>query len=140
VVSVVAVLEALVLVAGAAMTPTDGAQYAALASERRRSKYGNRAVYIGGQRFASKREAERYAVLALMQAAGEIQALLCQVPYVLGVGCGKRYTPIGKYVADFRYKRGDEWVVEDAKGFRTPLYRWKKRHFEAEYGLRIEEI
>jgi hypothetical protein len=31
-------------------------------------------------------------------------------------------------------------VVEDVKGFKTPLYRWKKKHFEAQHGIQIREI
>ncbi len=44
-------------------------------------------------------------------------------------------------VADFSYTdtRTGLVVVEDVKGFKTPLYRWKKRHVEAQYGFRILE-
>jgi hypothetical protein len=31
-------------------------------------------------------------------------------------------------------------VVEDVKGFKTELYRWKKKHVEAQYGIEIVEI
>jgi hypothetical protein len=31
-------------------------------------------------------------------------------------------------------------VVEDVKGFRTPLYRLKKKLIEAQYGIAIIEI
>jgi hypothetical protein len=31
-------------------------------------------------------------------------------------------------------------VVEDVKGFKTPLYRWKKKHVETQYGIEIREI
>ncbi len=55
---------------------------------------------------------------------------------------------IGNYVADFAYWQvdpgrpilGDSLIVEDAKGVRTELYKWKKRHFELEYGLKISEV
>ena len=46
---------------------------------------------------------------------------------------------IGHYVADFEYLEGDVRIVEDVKGMKTPLYRWKKKHFEAQYGLKIRE-
>jgi hypothetical protein len=26
------------------------------------------------------------------------------------------------------------------KGFKTPLYRWKKKHVEAQYGITIREV
>jgi hypothetical protein len=31
-------------------------------------------------------------------------------------------------------------VVEDVKGMRTPMYRWKKKHVEAQYGITITEV
>ena len=34
---------------------------------------------------------------------------------------------------DFVYREGGTLVFEDFKGYRTQLYRCKKRHFEAEY-------
>ena len=46
---------------------------------------------------------------------------------------------IGKYVADFVYIENDEEVIEDSKGYRTPLYRWKKKHVEAQYKRKIKE-
>ena len=48
---------------------------------------------------------------------------------------------IGKYIADFEfYLPNGTRVVEDAKGVRTALYRWKKRHVEAQYGITIVEV
>jgi hypothetical protein len=49
---------------------------------------------------------------------------------------------VGHYVADFRYRSGPQGllVVEDVKGVRTALYRWKKKHVEAQYGIQITEI
>lgn len=50
---------------------------------------------------------------------------------------------VGKYIADFTYdvlgKDTTTFVVEDCKGFRTPVYRAKKRHFERQYGIAILE-
>ena len=49
---------------------------------------------------------------------------------------------IGVYRADFKYhdKETMPYVVEDVKGFATALYRWKKKHVEAQYGIVIREI
>jgi hypothetical protein len=33
------------------------------------------------------------------------------------------------YIADFLYKDGDTWVVEDVKGMKTRDYRLKKKMF-----------
>lgn len=85
--------------------------------------------------FPSKREAHRWMVLSLEQRAGEISGLRRQVPFPLHVNG----VVIGKYVADFVYYRGDRQVVDDAKGVPTQLYKWKKKHFQAEYGISILE-
>ena len=118
-----------------AMGPTKMAQ--ALAA--RKSKYKAEPTMIDNIRFASKREAHRYSELKLMEAAGEIYDLRLQVPFELKA---LDEDVVGKYVADFCYypKGTLRRVIEDAKGFRTPLYRWKKRHFEAQYDAKIVEV
>ena len=50
---------------------------------------------------------------------------------------------VGKYVADFRWRpigKPNELVVEDVKGFDTPLAKWKRKHCELQYGIKIEII
>jgi len=42
-------------------------------------------------------------------------------------------------MADFTDDRDGEFIVEDVKGMRLPLYAWKKRHFELD-GIAINEI
>ena len=42
--------------------------------------------------------------------------------------------------ADFVYIENGRKVVEDAKGVRTQLYQWKRRHFEIQYGMPITEV
>lgn len=111
----------------------------------KRSKYRAKPTFVGGMRFASKAEARRYGELKLLEKAGKIDSLRCQVPHDLCVGGADGYRrPIGKYIADFVYfdRTVKPWrnVVEDVKGFRTPLYRWKKKHFEAQYGIKIKEV
>lgn len=124
-----------------------------------RSKYGVRTDAAGKQArtvdgilFASLREAKRYGELKLLEKAGHIRNVEVQPSYPLdafGVEC----RPIGIYRADFSYwtrytvsREGgppiEHWraVVEDVKGFKTPLYRWKKKHVEAQYGIEIREV
>ena len=103
----------------------------------RRSKYGAEPTTIDGIRFASKAESKRYQELCLMQAAGEIRGLECQYRVDLHVGTLK----IGSYVADFTYaeRLGNVRILEDVKGVRTSLYRWKRKHVLAEYGIEILE-
>ena len=111
---------------------------------RRPLKYGNVPITVDGRRFASKREAERYQVLSIALAAGRIADLCCQVPFDLHAPGGEK---IGRYVADFAYTlvapgtaTHGQRFVEDAKGVRTQLYIWKKRHVEAEYRISILEV
>jgi hypothetical protein len=103
----------------------------------RRSKYNATKTVVDGITFASKAEAKRYAELKLLERSKEIENLECQPRFALTVLCGD---VIGEYVADYRYWRGHSIVVEDVKGFKTPLYRWKKKHVEAQYGIKIVEI
>jgi hypothetical protein len=101
------------------------------------SKYGAKATTIDGHRFHSKKEADRYVVLKLLEKAGEIHYLELQPRFKLHVNG----THLGSYIADFRYldvAKG-KYIVEDVKGYRTDLYKWKKKHFEAEYNSKILE-
>lgn len=104
-----------------------------------RAKFKNiRTRNADGSMAASKWEAERLAQLELMEKAGEIRELRTQVSYPLMVGD----TLIGAYVADAVYfdVRRNCKVVEDAKGCKTQLYRWKARHFKAQFGFAITEV
>ena len=119
-----------------------------------RSKYNAKRTVVDGITFASMKEAKRYGELKLLEKAGEIEGLELQPAFSLMTqlttgpvrGAGKalagKYPVIGRYVADFKYfdLRTTERVVEDVKGFKTPLYRWKKKHVEAQYGIQILEV
>lgn len=104
-------------------------------------KYGAKATTVDGIRFASQKEARRYQELRLLERAGEVFHLLLQPEYQLetvAVGSGVRRT-LGVYRADFAYTTRSGDVIEDVKGFKTPLYKWKKKHVEAQYGITILE-
>lgn len=115
----------------------------------KRNKYGATKTTIDGVTFASKKEANRYCELRLLQRAGEISNLELQPAFKLAIDgrpvlIRSRGYPNGrqaKYVADFAYWDGEKRVVEDAKGFRTDAYKLKKAIVEAMHpGLRIVEI
>lgn len=101
-----------------------------------RSKFNAVKTEVDGIVFDSKKEAQRYHELKLLEKAGHIQVLTLQPEYDLTV----EDKCIGIYRADFYYfdAAGQE-VIEDVKGMKTPLYRWKKKHFEAQYGIQIRE-
>lgn len=100
-----------------------------------KQKYSAQATFVDGHYFPSKREAHRYTENKVRQDNGEIRDLRLQTPFNLNVG----EVVIGQYRADFTYIENEAFVVEDVKGFRTPLYNWKKKHFEAQYGIAIRE-
>ena len=103
-----------------------------------KAKFKNIRVEQDGEKFDSKLEHTRYQDLQLLEKAGEIRDLKAQVGFPLIVADQL----IGAYVADavyFDVKKGRK-VVEDSKGCKTPLYRWKSKHFRAQYGFSISEV
>ena len=110
-----------------------------------KSKYHNKKVMYDNYLFDSKKEANYYLKFKIMQDAGIIRDLELQKKYVLQKSFtnkdGKKYREIS-YKADFYYitvKDNKEHVV-DVKGFRTDVYKLKKKLFEYKYGLEIEEV
>ena len=102
-----------------------------------KSKYYAKKVEYDGIVFDSKLEGARYKILKQMQDRGEISELEVQVPYECVVE-GKK---ICKNFADFRYRCGDDVMVEDTKGIITQVFRLKKKLVEALYpGLIIQII
>lgn len=106
------------------------------------SKYKSVRTEVDGRMFDSKREADVYSSLKALERAGTIRALECQVRFPLHAT-----DPQGKpakvctYVADFVCQdREGRTCVYDAKGYKTAMYRVKKRWFELQYGLRIIEV
>ena len=106
----------------------------------KRQKYGAKAVTIDGIRFASKKEAKRYAELKLLAKAGEIYGLEVQPKVSVYAGNIKLFT----YIGDFGYyfcKPGNiSRIIEDVKGVRTPVYKLKKKIVEAVYNIEITEV
>lgn len=109
------------------------------------NKYGARKTEIDGIVFDSAHEAHRYCELKYMERAHLIKELQLQRKFVL---LGAQKDKDGKiierpvtYVADFVYKDQDgQTVVEDAKGFRTDVFRIKKKLMLSIYGIRVIEV
>jgi hypothetical protein len=112
----------------------------------KRSKFNAKPQVVDGIRFASQKEARRYVELKMLETAGEIKELDLQPRFLLHTWTnrvGEIVKALGEYRGDFRYRdKRTAWnfVVEDVKGFKTPLYKWKKKHVEAQYGIEIREI
>lgn len=99
------------------------------------SKYGNEKE----GKYHSKYEAEVAGKLAALEHMGKITNLKEQVRIVLVPGNG-RLRPI-IYVADFTYLDLDGGLhVLDAKGFKTAIYRLKKRMAALLLDVTIEEV
>ena len=99
----------------------------------KRQKYGNTRVEIDGIKFDSKHEAMIYKELMLRKQAGEIMAVLRQVPFDLPGGI--------KYYADFCIIMPDHTIqVIDAKSEATRknrVYINKKKQVKSCLGLDI---
>ena len=89
----------------------------------RRNKYNAKRTIVDGIRFASKKEAQRYGQLALLESTGKIDNLRIQPRIPLMVNGQK----IGHYVADFQYEFAGKLIIEDVKtpATRTPVYKLK---------------
>lgn len=100
------------------------------------SKYGNQRE----GKYASKREAAVAASLMALERAGKIKGLREQHPIVLVPSDGKLRAI--KYIADFTYidPADGGFHVLDAKGFKTQVYRLKKRMAALLLGIEIEEV
>lgn len=103
------------------------------------NKYHAKKTEIGGIIYDSKKEANRYQELLIMERAGQIKSLRRQVKYELQEGfigiSGKLVRPIC-YVADADYYEGDRHIVEDTKSPATrkiKSYQIKRKMFEKRY-------
>ena len=124
-------------------------------------KYGSKKTILDGIAFDSKKEANRWAELKILEKAGKIEDLRRQVKFVLipaqyedstevyQRGANKGKPKKGKlieheaaYIADFAYrdKETDRTVVEDTKGFRTKDYIIKRKLMLERYTIRIREV
>ena len=100
-------------------------------------KYQARATTVDGIKFPSRKEANRYAELKLLERADKVRDVRCQVRMpieVNGIHCAD-------YICDFVYWDTDKKcrIWEDVKGYRTDVYRLKKKLVEALFGIVILE-
>ena len=110
------------------------------------NKYFNKKVIVDGIKFDSKKEAKRFQELMILKKAGLIKKLELQKIFELQPkytnNKGENIRAI-IYKADFFYYDNHlkQYIVEDTKGFKTEVYKLKKKLFEYQYpNLTIEEI
>lgn len=99
------------------------------ASQAKEGKYKNKKTIIDGILFDSKAEATRWQELKFLFDHRQILELQRQVKFDLVVS----EKVVCRIVIDFRYKEKDRWVVEDIKGFFTPISKLKYKLFAALY-------
>ena len=130
---------------------------------RQRAKLGNVKVTVDGIEFDSKKEANRYYELKLLQRAGHITDLQLQKEFELIPAQYETYARYGKtgkrlqdgkrciekscvYKADFAYIKDGQQVVEDVKGYRDPAsaayakFVIKRKLMLWQYGIKVIEI
>lgn len=126
---------------------------------RNGTKYNASKCVVDGITFDSRKEANRYCELKLLERGGVIKDLQMQVEFILipnQYRTEKRYGKNGRrltdkqillerkcsYIADFVYTLNEtgETVVEDAKGLRLDTYKLKKKLMLYRYGIRIKEV
>lgn len=108
-------------------------------------KYHNKKVIIDGIKFDSIKESKRYRELKILERAGLIRELKLQPAFTLIPSFkknGKTYRK-ASYIADFQYYDvgKKQTVIEDTKGYKTEVYKLKKKLFEYKYSdLEIKEL
>lgn len=127
-----------------------------------RSKYGAVKTTVDGIAFDSAKESRRYQELLNLSRVGQVRGLRVQPRYTLcalivvgadlrDVNAGQidnQRHPVCEYVADFEYEElynQSRWrfVVEDVKSVATrrkEVYRLKRKLFEAQYAIQIQEV
>ena len=122
------------------------------------SKYKAKKASVDGIEFDSRKEANRYCELKLLQRAGKIQNLELQKAFELipaqreadtigkrgGIIKGKVIEKAVFYRADFVYTESGETVVEDVKGYKGggayAVFTIKRKLLLYKYGIKIKEI
>lgn len=112
----------------------------------RYSKFKNEKVTFRGIKFDSKRELNRYHELKILEKKGLIKNLVLQPKFLFEIdGVPITYLkPKRKlsYIADFQYfdLEKNKTVVEDVKGFVTPIYKIKEALMLHINKIKIERI
>lgn len=104
------------------------------------SKYQNKKTYFDGILFDSKKEAQRWGELRLMEKAGLIKDLRRQCKFeLIPPYNGERAV---HYIADFVYVdlESKKTIVEDAKGARTKEFIIKRKLMNYLLHIKVKEV
>ena len=111
---------------------------------KKAAKYKNERTEIDGHKFDSIKEADYYLILKKKKKKGEIRYLKLQYPVEIQPSFtdnqGKRIRAI-TYRADFYFYDCTlkSWRIIDVKGFKTDVYKLKKKLLLFK-GIEIEEV
>ena len=110
---------------------------------QKQNKYKNKKVVVDGIKFDSKKEANRYLELKLMEDNDYIKDLELQKKFELipKYEINGRKVRAMNYICDFYYYDvlNKKYIVEDVKGMKTQVYKLKKKMFEYKYKIEIIE-
>lgn len=104
---------------------------------KKQHKYNAKPQTIDGIRFDSTKEVKEYILLKRMNDEKIISALEVHPKFDLIAMGGKK---VGIYEADFSYISFGQVIVADVKGMITPLAKWKIKHFEIQYGMKVRIV
>lgn len=105
------------------------------------NKYHNKKCIYKDMTFDSKKERDYYVILEMMLKNNQITDLKTQVKFELQPSFkfnGKTIRSIS-YIADFTYIKDGKLIIVDTKGYRTEVYKLKKKMMQYK-GLEIKEI
>ena len=97
------------------------------------NKYHAVKTIVDGITFDSKREAQRYEELRLLEKAGEISELIVHPRYELEKADRMMCLRAINYIGDFQYREDNHLVCEDVKGVQTAVFKMKANLFHRYY-------
>ena len=108
-------------------------------------KYKAIKTVVDGITFDSKKEADHFKKLTLLQKAGKIQGLINQLPFSWiekHSHDGKDIVFKRRYIADFLYYDVElkKTIIVDVKGYKTAEYKKKKKIVEQIFSIKITEV
>lgn len=107
----------------------------------KKSKYGNTKTIYKGEKYDSKKEADYARDLDTARSANSPRFRVVKVERQIPFRINVEGIKICTYIADFvvKYQDGHEEII-DVKGFRTEVYKIKKKLVEALFKIKIIEI
>ena len=105
------------------------------------NKYHNKKCFYKDMTFDSKKERDYYIVLEMMLKNNQITDLKTQVKFELQPNFKFKEKTIRSinYIADFTYVKDGKLIIVDTKGYRTEVYKLKKKMMQFK-GYDIKEI